>query len=275
MHYGGRAVKPPEDALPVALGAAREAGRVIRERFRTRVRSRRKDGTSVVTAVDRAAEERIIARLRRAFPAHARLGEESGTAAPARASEYAWCIDPLDGTDNFLLGVPFVSVAIALLHRGAPVVAVVHDPLRDETFTATRGGGAFRGAARLRCRPGALTDLSIVAVRHRFFRDGRGRLLGGLPTRKFRCLGSIALELAYAAQGSWHACIAGGARLWDIAAGALLVAEAGGVVLDLAGRPVFPLRAPVAEYGGLRIGLVAGPPAAARTLVRRIRRAPL
>lgn len=265
-------MKPPEDALPVALGAAREAGRLIRERFRTRVRPRRKSGTSMVTAVDRAAEERIIARLRRAFPAHARLGEESGAAAPAGASDWLWCFDPLDGTDNFLLGVPFVSVAIALLHRGAPVVAVVHDPLRDETFTATRGGGAFRGASRLRRRAGALTDLSVLGVRHRFFRDGRAPLLGLLPTRKFRCLGSIALELAYAAQGSWHACIASGARLWDVAAGALLVAEAGGVVLDLSGRPVFPLRAPVEEYGELRISLVAGQAAAARSLARQIRR---
>ena len=226
--------------LNIAVRAARSAGGVIIRNLGKleSLTIHSKDRNDFVTEVDQKAEQEIISILRRAFPDHGILAEESGV---REGNDFEWIIDPLDGTTNFLHGFPQFAVSIALRHKGRLEQGVVYDPMRQELFTATRGGGAMLNDRRIR-----------VAKRDSL----EGALLGtGFPFKSqqhldayldmFRALfprtagirrpGSAALDLAYVAAGRLDGFWELGLNIWDMAAGVLLIQEAGGLSSDFVG----------------------------------------
>ena len=230
-------------ALNIAIKAARRAGQIINRASNDLdlVKVSAKQPNDFVTEVDKAAEKVIIETLQEAYPDHGILAEESGHAAGKGQAEYEWIIDPLDGTTNFIHGLPQYAVSIALARAGIIEQAVVFDVNRNELFTATKGAGAFLNERRIR-----------VSKRNKL----NGSLIGtGFPYREFdkidtyiaifrelaqktagmRRPGAASLDLAYVACGRYDGFWEFGLSPWDMAAGALLISEAGGLVSDLRG----------------------------------------
>lgn len=228
--------------LNIGVRAARAAGRTITQgigRLDT-VRFDTKGPRDFVSEIDRKAEADIFGVLRRAYPDHAFLGEESGLTGSAEA-EYRWVVDPLDGTTNFLHGMPHFSVSIALLKAGRPFQAIVYDPMRQELFTAGKGDGAYLDSKRIRVSKAGRLDEALLGTGFPY-REGQSLDFYQRTSRHFtegaggiRRLGSAALDLAYVAAGRLDGCWLSGLSAWDIAAGALLVREAGGLVNDFDG----------------------------------------
>ena len=230
--------------LNTAVKAARRAGAIINRASLDldRLQVARKGPRDYVTEVDRASEEAIIDILRTAYPDHGFLGEETGVH-PGRdgdeAPEYQWVIDPLDGTTNFIHGFPVYAVSIALLHRGQPVQAVVHDPSRNDIFTASRGGGAFLNDRRIRVSGQTRYHDAMLGAHVPWLAGGKqaarfAELLGNCASA--RRIGSTVLDLAYVAAGRLDGFCGVGLKPWDLAAGGLLVLEAGGLVGDFDGE---------------------------------------
>ena len=232
--------------LNIALRAARSAGELIfRSIERLDVISiNEKDAKDYVTEVDRAAELSIVQALRKAYPNHGILGEEGGLLeGKGEGADYLWIIDPLDGTTNFIRGVPHYAVSIACKYKGRLEHAVVLDPVRQEEFTASRGRGAALNGRRLRVSPRKSLEGALLGTGFPF-RDtqldnldnylGMFRSLVG-QTAGIRRAGSASLDLAYVAAGRFDAFWEFGLSEWDMAAGALLVQEAGGLVSDFTG----------------------------------------
>ena len=224
----------------IAVRAARQAGSVIMRSF-GRLDSltvSEKRVNDYVSEVDRNAEQAIIEVVRRAYPSHAVLAEESGAHGK---DEFQWIIDPLDGTTNYLHGFPQFAISIALMHRGRLETGVVYDPVRDEMYTANRGGGALLNDRRLRVTDqkalkGALLGTGIPFRDQRFMDNYLGMLRDlTQETAGIRRPGSAALDFAYVAAGRLDGFWELGLSVWDFAAGALLVQEAGGVVSDIGG----------------------------------------
>jgi len=224
----------------IAARAAREAGHLLLRYFNRmeNIPVEEKQANDFVTEVDRASEKIIIGAIRKAYPDHAILAEESGDHA---GNDYQWIIDPLDGTTNYLHGFPQFSISIAVQHRGELVAAVVHDPLRDETFTAHKGGGAYLNEHRIRVSKrkdlhGALLGTGIPYRDQRFVDNYFGMMKALIrDAAGVRRPGSAALDFAWLAAGRIDGFWELGLARWDFAAGALLVQEAGGVVTDLSG----------------------------------------
>lgn len=222
----------------VAVGAAREAGRIVLEAGRG-VRVEVKGAGDYVTAADRAAEEAIRAALEAGAPGIPVLGEEGGG---AREASETWVVDPIDGTTNFVHGFPVVGVSIGLLREGRPIVGVVGAPLLGDLYAGARGAGATVTDRDGRERPLRVADrptsTAIVATAFPFRRRGSlprylEALTGVLDTvEDVRRAGAAALDLAWVADGVFDAYFELGLAPWDVAAGALLVEEAGGVVTD-------------------------------------------
>ncbi|MEE9397808.1 MAG: inositol monophosphatase family protein [Methylococcales bacterium] len=225
--------------LSIAIRAARNAGDII-------VRSMQKLDTIQVTQkgkndftsdVDIRAEQEIIAVIHKSFPDHGILAEESGLL-KGRRDEFLWIIDPLDGTINYLHGFPQFAVSIALKHKGKYQQAVVYDPLRQELFTASRGGGAHLNNRRLRVTkqtdmPGALIGTGFP-FKHQQHLDAYLAMFKTLikEVGGIRRAGAAALDLAYVAAGRLDGYWEIGVKEWGMAAGVLLVQEAGGIVTD-------------------------------------------
>jgi len=230
--------------LNIAVKAARRAGTIITRAAMNleRLTITRKAHSDFVSEVDRAAEEAIIKILLDAYPDHSILAEESGKSGQVGKSEYQWIIDPLDGTTNFLHGFPKYCVSIALLYRGVLSQAVIYDPVSDELFTASRGGGAFLNDHRIRVSKRIQLGESLIGTGFPFrdfthmeaylamFKDLIPKTAG------IRRPGSAALDLAYVAAGRYDGFWETGLAPWDIAAGCLLILEAGGMVSDLEGN---------------------------------------
>jgi myo-inositol-1(or 4)-monophosphatase len=231
--------------LNTAVKAARKAGSLItRASFDVdKLTVRRKRQNDFVSEVDHAAEEAIISVLRDAYPDHGILAEESGTR--DGDAEYVWVIDPLDGTTNFLHGFPQYCVSIGLLHKGQPTQAVVFDPNRNELFTATKGVGAYLNDRRIRVsRVDKLEDALMgtgFPFREVGHLDDYLRMFKNvtMATSGIRRPGAAALDLAWVACGRIDGFWEIGLSPWDIAAGALLVREAGGLIGDLDGNEGF------------------------------------
>jgi myo-inositol-1(or 4)-monophosphatase len=231
--------------LNTAVKAARKAGSIItRASFDLdKLTIRSKQQHDFVSEVDHAAEEAIIDVLKDAYPDHGFLGEESGYR--DREADYLWVIDPLDGTTNFLHGLPQYCVSIGLLHKGAPQQAVVFDPNRNELFTATRGVGAYLNDRRIRVSKTDKIDNALVGTGFPFRQigdvDDYLRMLKNImkATSGVRRPGAAALDLAWVACGRLDAFWERGLSPWDMAAGALLIREAGGLVADLDGGENF------------------------------------
>jgi myo-inositol-1(or 4)-monophosphatase len=233
----------PTDVLQAAESIAREAGEILLGFAGEALDVRLKGEVDLVTAADRASEERIVQRVRERFPHHGILAEESGALGGAADPEFLWVIDPLDGTTNFASGLPIWSVSIGVLHRGARLAGVVHDPSRGECFTALRGEGT-----RLNGRPvrvSGVSDVGSALLVTGFPYDIRTSRVDNLDhfermmrrSRAVRRLGSAAIDLAYVACGRFDGFWELKLHPWDVAAGSLLVEEAGGLVTDFDGAP--------------------------------------
>jgi myo-inositol-1(or 4)-monophosphatase len=228
--------------LNIAVKAARRAGSIINRAALEggALEVKAKDKNDFVTQVDRAAEQAIIGVIRTAYPEHRILAEESGDTPGARP-EYLWVIDPLDGTTNYIHGFPQYCVSIALEHKGVLTQAVVYDPGKNELFTASRGRGAFLDDRRMRVSKCVQLKDALVGTGFPFKELSRLDLyLRQLRTMMTSCAGvrragAAALDLAYVAAGRLDAFWEMGLSRWDMAAGALLIQEAGGLVADLQG----------------------------------------
>ena len=229
--------------LNIAVKAARRAGSIINRAAldRSALEVHAKRANDFVTQIDKAAEAAIIETIRKAYPDHAILGEESG-ALPSERTEYRWVIDPLDGTTNFIHGFPQYCVSIAVQHRSQAAHGVVYDPSKNELFTASRGRGAFLDDRRMRVTRCAQLKDALVGTGFPFkemsrldlyFRQLKTVMQNSSGVRR---AGAAALDLAYVAAGRLDAFWEMGLSAWDMAAGALLVQEAGGLVGDLAGE---------------------------------------
>ena len=228
--------------LNIAVRAARRAGSIINRAALdgSVLEIKSKQVNDYVTQIDRAAEEAIIDVVHKAYPGHAFMAEESG--ARGGEAEYRWIIDPLDGTTNFIHGFPQYCVSIAVEHRGAIEQAVVYDPAKNELFTASKGRGAFLNDRRVRVS--RCTRLQGALIGTGFPFKELGRL--DLYTRQLRFFmqtaagvrraGAAALDLAYVACGRLDAFWELGLSPWDMAAGALMIQEAGGLVGGLSGE---------------------------------------
>jgi myo-inositol-1(or 4)-monophosphatase len=226
--------------LETAVEIAREAGALVVNYLERRVPFETKGEFDLVTAADRASEKLIVERLRSYFPAHAIMAEEGGGV--ENSSEYQWFVDPLDGTTNFAHSFPFFNVTLGLAHAGELVAGVVYDPVRQEMFTAERGAGAYLNNRRIHVSAAKQVSDSLAST--------------GFPSRKrhhninihfyyqlamashgVRRTGSAALDLAYVAAGRLDFFWEFGLKPWDMAAGCLLVQEAGGRATDMRGGP--------------------------------------
>ena len=233
--------------LNVAIKAARAAGAIINRAALDveSVRVAQKQVNDFVTEVDQAAERMIIETLLGAYPDHGILGEESGNEFGNKNSDFVWIIDPLDGTTNFIHGFPVYAVSIALSFKGKIEHAVVYDPSRNDLFTATRGRGAFLNERRIRVSK--RTQLKDCLVSTGFpFRPGDNfraymRMFSEITQRTagVRRPGAAALDLAYVAAGFTDGFFETGLSIWDVAAGSLLVTEAGGLVGNFTGEADF------------------------------------
>lgn len=230
--------------LNIAVKAARRAGSIINraalEGGALEIKSKNKN--DFVTQVDKAAEQAIIGVLRAAYPGHSILAEESGDTPGARP-EYLWVIDPLDGTTNYIHGFPQYCVSIALEHKGVLTHGVVYDPGKNELFTASRGRGAFLDDRRIRVSKCTRLQDALVGTGFPFkelsrldlyLRQLRVMMTSSAGVRR---AGAAALDLAYVAAGRLDAFWEMGLSRWDMAAGALMIQEAGGLVGDLQGEP--------------------------------------
>jgi myo-inositol-1(or 4)-monophosphatase len=231
--------------LNIAVRAARRAGSIINRAALggDALVVRAKRANDFVTQVDRAAEEAIIDIVRKAYPDHGFVAEESGSASPD--AEYRWIIDPLDGTTNFIHGFPQYGVSIGIEHRGTLAHAVVYDPLKNELFTASKGRGAFLNDRRVRVSKCARLQEALVGTGFPFKEVSRldlyVRQLARLmqTSAGVRRAGAASLDLAYVACGRLDAFWELGLSPWDMAAGTLLIQEAGGLVGDLEGEAGF------------------------------------
>lgn len=231
----------------VAIKAARTAGNLINRAALDieSVRVSQKKANDFVTEVDQAAEAAIIETLLTAYPGHGIWAEESGREHGARDSEFVWIIDPLDGTTNFIHGLPIYCVSIALAVKGKVEQAVVYDPTRNDLFTATRGRGAFLNDRRLRVSKRTTLRESLISTGFPYRQgDDFGQyltMMGDVMQRTagLRRPGAAALDLAYVAAGYTDGFFEKGLQPWDVAAGSLLVTEAGGLVGNFTGESDF------------------------------------
>jgi len=226
--------------LETAVEIAREAGTLLANYFERRVPFELKGEFDLVTEADRASERLVVERLRSYFPSHTIVAEEGG--GHERSSEYRWFVDPLDGTTNFAHSFPMFNVTLGLERAGELVAGVIYDPIRQEMFTAERGGGAYLNNRRIRASLVQQLGDSLAST--------------GFPSRKrhhnvnihfyyqlamashgVRRTGSAAIDLAYVACGRLDFFWEFGLKPWDMAAGSLLVQEAGGRVSDMRGAP--------------------------------------
>ncbi|SDM60223.1 myo-inositol-1(or 4)-monophosphatase [Oryzisolibacter propanilivorax] len=233
--------------LNVAIKAARAAGALINRAALDveAVRISQKQINDFVTEVDHAAEGAIIDTLLTAYPQHGILAEESGRERGNPRSDFVWVIDPLDGTTNFIHGFPVYCVSIALMVKGRVEHAVVYDPTRNDLFTATRGRGAFLNDRRIRVSKRIRLGECLVSTGFPFrpgdnFKSYLLMMADIMPrTAGLRRPGAAALDLAYVAAGFTDAFFEAGLSIWDVAAGSLLVTEAGGLVGNFTGEADF------------------------------------
>lgn len=232
--------------ITIATQAARSASRTILRFFDQldQVEVSEKGRNDLVTQVDKLSEEEIIAHIRKAYPNHSIVGEESGEN-KSKQDEYTWVIDPLDGTANFVHGFPHFCISIAVKRKDTLEVACIYDPIRQELFTAAKGRGAQLNNRRIRVTDTRKLENALVGTGFPFrYTDQHQNYLNMFnrifpQTADIRRAGAAALDLAYVACGRLDAFWELKLQQWDMAAGALLIQEAGGVVTDFAGQKDF------------------------------------
>jgi len=256
---------PTDPRLALALRIAEEAGRHALARAGRTVVEWKGPGDRV-TEVDRAVQARMLQEIATWFPGDGVVAEE-GEHRIHPEREFVWVLDPLDGTNNYALGIPSYAVAVGVLRSGEPYAGVIHDPNTGFTCSAVRGGGAFAGDRKLALAARLLSPSSNVSVRVPLDPRFEPVTIAWLRRYKLRAFGSVALHLAYAAIGAIDVVLDHRAALWDLVAGAAVLLEAGGVVSDPMGGPVFP-----AAVAGIHAPFLAGNPAAHAEAVAACRR---
>ena len=231
--------------LNIAIKAARAAGAIINRASLDveRLTVTSKGPNDFVTEVDQAAEQAIIDTIRQAYPGHGFLAEESGRSQGAQHSDFVWIIDPLDGTTNFIHGFPVYAVSIALTFRGQLQQAVVYDPSRNDLFYASKGKGAYMNDRRIRVSKRTRMLDALIGTGFPFRKgDNFQRYLKMFEDVMVQCAGvrrpgAASLDLCYVAAGFYDGFFETGLSPWDVAAGALIITEAGGLVGNFTGEP--------------------------------------
>ena len=232
--------------LDFAIQTARDAGRILAERFGRKIEISNKSEIDLVTESDLASERLIIDRIKTYYPRHSILAEESGATnpnGPENQNDWRWIIDPLDGTTNYAHGYPCFCVSIALEHQGKMEVGIVYDPLRDEMFAAERGRGASLNGRRITVSRTMNLSAALLCTgfpydvrqRSEFARHFASFIMHAQGVRRD---GAAALDLAYVAAGRFDGFWEEGLKPWDVAAGALIIEEAGGRVSNYRGEPL-------------------------------------
>ncbi|MBC7353545.1 MAG: inositol monophosphatase [Thermogutta sp.] len=234
--------KELEHFLDVANRAVDLAAEVLRDKF-GRVEARLKGDADFVTEADTESQRVVCETIRREFPDHGFLGEEGGDFPAEQDSTYFWILDPLDGTTNYVHGVPFFSISLALACKNEILVGVVLDPMLNERFTAVRGGGAYLNGKPIRVSSVATLGEALISIGlpprvTPESADVRWMVQSAVHCLSLRRTGSAALNMAYLAAGRFDVSWALTTKAWDVAAGSLLIEEAGGVVTNLQGKPL-------------------------------------
>ena len=285
-------VPAPKDLRLLAEQAARVGGAVARQAFGRRQKVSIKSDQSEVTEIDVAAERAIVEFIRAARPHDVFLGEESlesgkssavdSSPAPASiatldatdATTVAWIIDPIDGTRNYIRHMPLFTCSVAALRAGVPVAGAIFEPIQDTLYSAQQGGGLrvngkpFRSPIAQPSAPGDEQRKLYVGIPSARRAATKPLVLHAIDNHIVRNFGSVALHLALVALGHLDAVVVGNAKLWDIAAGCLLVEEAGGRVTAPDGAPLFPVDLP--RYNGAEIPLIAATKVAYERLLREL-----
>jgi len=263
--------------LRFVIALARQAGELVRTHAGKVERLSKRNGAEAVSIADRASQRLIVDGLRTRFPEDGFIGEENDngdtiTNLPPRSGQRVWVIDPIDGTNNFLAGLGNYAICIGLLEAGMPILGVVYDVARDQMMAAARGAGAWCDDQPVRAHTSPLFDGAILMLTSNLLINAR---LPGFASRwmsatdwKIRILGSCALECASVGTGVAHAAITINGKLWDVAAPAAIALEAGAVLTDLAGKPVFPYD--LAGYSGEKVPFLCAGPAAHAQLLEEI-----
>jgi myo-inositol-1(or 4)-monophosphatase len=245
--------------LNFAIQTARDAGSILAERFGRKIQIANKSEIDLVTESDLASERLIIDRIKTYYPRHAILAEESGASEPVdreSGSDWRWIIDPLDGTTNYAHGYPCFCVSIGLECQGRMEVGVVYDPLRDEMFSAERGQGAALNGRRLRVSSTPTLASALLCTgfpydvreRNEFARHFANFIMAAQGVRRD---GAAALDLAYVAAGRFDGFWEEGLKPWDVAAGGLIIEEAGGRVSNYENGPLDIFTPPMMASNGL------------------------
>jgi len=263
--------------LQYATDLARAAGKIILNQYGKVERLTKTHAAATdeaVTEADRASQRSIVAGLRVRYPDDGLVGEESETGESITFESNNprgrhWVIDPIDGTNNFIAGLGNFCVCIGLIDEGYPVLGVVYDVTRDVMYAAARGQGAWANGKRVTVPSTPLDESSMIMFTSNLLIQNRcpewACKFLAQQNWKLRILGSAALEATYVAAGVAHGAVTVNGKLWDAAAAAALVLEAGGVITDLKGQPVFPFD--LAHYQGAKVPFLAAPPQAHRPLL--------
>ena len=268
--------------LQYAIELAHGAGKIVLEHYGKVERLTKTHAAAseeAVTEADRASQRHIVVGLKKRFANDGIVGEESETGESITfdcpdPDGRVWVIDPIDGTNNFVAGLGNFGVCIGLLERGEPVLGVVYDVTRDLVYSAAKGEGAWLGSKRLRVLETPLDDSSMLMLTSNLL-DKQGRLPAWVPrwltqmNWKIRLLGSAAIEAIQVAAGVAHGAVTINGKLWDVAAPAAIVLEAGGVLTDLSGRPIFPFN--LRNYTGAKVPFISAAPSAHAQLLREMR----
>jgi myo-inositol-1(or 4)-monophosphatase len=230
--------------LNIAVEAAKEAGKYLKKNLGKvrNIQLKEGSGKNLVTEIDKGSEAIIIEIIRKHFPNHDILAEESGTK-NKKPSDYRWVIDPLDGTTNYTHGFPVFCVSIGIEHKGEPLAGVIYDPNFDELFTAERGKGAYLNGKRISVSKNGTLEKSLLVTGFPYnITENPNNAVEHfvnflMKAQAVRRMGSAAIDLAYVAAGRYEGFWEVALNPWDMAAGALLVLEAGGTITDFSGDP--------------------------------------
>jgi myo-inositol-1(or 4)-monophosphatase len=273
-----------EHDLQYAIELARAAGKVVLESYgkverltKTHVAANHE----AVTEADRAAQRIIVAGLKKRFPDDGIVGEESDTGESItfdtkNPDGRNWVIDPIDGTNNFIAGLGNFAVCIGLLDRGYPIMGVMYDVTRDQVYSAAKGHGAWLGSRELRVLQTPISEASMIMMTSNLLTNRRCpewayRWLAQ-TVMKARILGSAALEAVQVAAGVAHGAVTVNGKLWDVAAPAAIVLEAGGSITDFSGKAIFPFN--LTGYQGAKVPFLAAAPMAQAQLLADIQQFP-
>ena len=246
---------------------ARGAGQIVKDKFHTAKTWRQKtDRGDIVTEVDELSEAYIVDRITKEYPEHCLMCEEGGMLGN-QSGDYVWIVDPIDGTRNYMIGIPFFCVSVGIARNGVAEIGVIYDPIHDEMFFAERGKGAFLNGEPITVSAEKSLEDSVVNVSWVKRKvDGQKfvRYVDEIShhTSYFRRLGSAALVMAYIACGRLDAYMQGGLNPWDVAAGVVLIEEAGGIVTDFKDLPI--------DLTKKDVGIVAANPAIHSILIDKI-----